>query len=315
MAKMVVLGNGFDLSSKLKSSYRDFMDYRIPQEKKDTLDSFYESTFNISSNNGSKNISRLVFKNSEALHDCQPIPLNSKENIEELTCWDIFLYYKYNQNDDIDKNDKTIPWYNIEEDILNFISIQDKDAAPYVVDFSTLFKKICIRTLNNYPNKTLQRATLVCNALLYNLRLGNDYSNKLPLSFLHDELIEFERAFKEYIFYQSQQNDYRTSSIDLFYKIAGGGREEFYILNFNYTVPLSNLYNVKHRNIHGNIDSNVIFGVDTKNFTPHEEQYVFTKTYRLLTEKEFSSPAPLPSNLDSIVFFGHSLKYKARICL
>lgn len=301
MNEIVVLGNGFDLASGLKSSYSDFMETRINVVKKNYLVDFYSATKNITGFSSTKYLMGLRFSDSVVQDYYQKVQFKENEEIKDLTFWDVYLFYKHHYTD----NDDEILWYDIESDINTFII----DGFPN--NYKTLQKNVSIYFLNESLNPHSDRIPMVCSVLISYLR-EEDYSDKTTLDFLFDELRRFEGAFKKYIQNEAENANYDSNAINIANKIIKSKNSSIYVLNFNYTTPFVNQDEIiKVRNIHGKTTNEIIFGIDTKNITPKKEQYKFTKTYRLLTKNnndhkdEF--PLPDPNYLNRINFFGHSL--------
>ena len=142
--------------------------------------------------------------------------------------------------------------------------------------------------------------------------------SSFPLSsqWFLDELKAFERQFSDYLQKEVNNNtDYISNAVKLI-EMMSNDEDKIHILNFNYTNPFklessksadntANNLIKSITNVHGTCsECNIIFGTDaTETLLP--DTHIFTKTYRKMLQ---STPKnALPSNIEEIRFYGHSL--------
>lgn len=110
----------------------------------------------------------------------------------------------------------------------------------------------------------------------------------------------------------------------ILYKITKGNK--YNLLSFNYTYfskallsttsslgmisPITEKMHpincVASQNIHGNLDSHIIIGIDELSINENELLYRFTKTYRILGLEDYEESC-LSKSIKEIIFYGHSL--------
>lgn len=133
-----------------------------------------------------------------------------------------------------------------------------------------------------------------------------EHSKEYLYDFLFQQLVEFENRFKKYLAQEViEHKDYEEKCKSLIKKIKGG--ERFNLLSFNYTTPDVGM---EHRvNIHGDLDGDIIMGIDSENISAQSQLslFKFTKTYRVMTQSAQRQDIVLSKDIKTISFFGHSL--------
>lgn len=139
---------------------------------------------------------------------------------------------------------------------------------------------------------------------------------------LLEELKEVEKDFIEYLNEEIVRSTEYIDNTKSLIKILIGVCNPFNIISFNYTEPWSTEYNLHTYlnslqlfiNIHGSLlTNNIIFGIDENRISSDNSGYKFTKVSRIieLHTKNIKHETPiesvLSSNIDKIVFYGHSL--------
>jgi len=338
--QLLILGNGFDLSCKLKSQYKDFFEYIFNENNS----SNYKLNFWLCIFRELSQQDKFMKKNtwtdieSQILNQLRYIEFLSdrgfldtyhfkieKGKMEREISDRISLYEKFNyseaemisttfnvikylfENDHFlvkEKDGKDIE--ELENTKLSFddlIYTLQTDLRELEDAFSTFLSN---QIYSNIPNNKK-------NSENYLSQFGKEYSyssfNLITALFVSNykvnksnaPLLELIRKSNNY----SEINDIDTSSIASF-PIGRNYQLENWILSFNYTIPL----NFKRlRNVHGNIiDRNIIFGIDYDKVNSFfdTEPVNFTKSFRILDSKINNSTIPL-SNLDNILFYGHGL--------
>ena len=338
--QLLILGNGFDLSCKLKSQYKDFFEYIF--DKNNSCDyslNFWLCIFKeLSEQNHSMNGSSWTDIESQILNQLRYIEFLSdrgfldtyhfkfeQDKMKRVISDRIPLYEKFNyseaemisttfkviknlfENDHFlvkEKDGKDIEELeNIKLSFDELIYILQTDLRELEDAFSTFLAN---QIYSNIPNNKM-------NSENYLSQFGKQYSyfsfnlvtallvSNYKVNKSNAPLLDFIRKSNNY----SEINEIDTSSIATF-PIGRNYQLENWILSFNYTIPLNF---ERLRNVHGNIiDRNIIFGIDydkVNNFFVNEPVN-FTKSFRILDSKINNSTIPL-SNLDNILFYGHGL--------
>lgn len=230
----------------------------------------------------------------------------------------------------LDKTDGT--WYDIERTINNFILSKclfnkpDKSIFPYVDSLLNDIKNNTFILENSYYSTSSRylRSIGWFNFIIFVLLFKhNDVINGNSCSYMLEELYEFENSFSSYIKKNiSSHKEYNENICKLFHKIKGLSKNKnANLLTFNYTNPsLYGCHIKKTKNIHGNIfnksklnHSPIIIGIDSdidpiykENSSDYQNIFSFTKTKRILSMVDDYTNV-LDSNIDEIIFFGHSL--------
>lgn len=312
--EIVILGNGFDISCGLNSSYSDFynMRYHGKHKSKDIQPSDFS----------------LIGATCEdiCVEDYNWKTLNFENYDKTITFWDLAIY-------DAKKTSGT--WQDFESFIKETLNII-YDSLKYVIDY------LNVPSLSNWSldsviflEKNQESAKRLFSFLYLRAKTDSDtfyapLTYELISNFLLKELKTFEDEFCNYMLkeIQSPQTEYEFNSKDLLRKIQNKAYAvTSNIVTFNYTTPThihTNHYGgelikkwVKH--IHGDLDNhNIIFGINVSDISPMSFESEngsgyfnnpllkkFTKTYRTLS---LTNIIPLYTNDTSVIkFFGHSL--------
>ncbi|MFC7281532.1 bacteriophage abortive infection AbiH family protein [Apilactobacillus apinorum] len=276
-------------------------------------------------NYGNKIFSAALNKTTDDLLYASNLLDNSK-TLDSINFW-LFLLIWINFKDEKNKN-----WYDIEKCIKNFLT----DEASSIFRYKTIKLekyKLLINSLNNNVNwnnpDTTNNVDLIILVAIYNkIKKDEDL-----FAFLFNQLNEFEKSFSDYIREQIEQKDYFSKNRRFITNICNNRLSN--ILSFNY-IPLTgrsfeenNLsdntelkYINNYENIHGNVyneinyrfESPIIFGIDSNYDSKNkiDEKYKshinkFTKTSRILNFSNRKTSKILDKNIDTIIFFGHSL--------
>lgn len=319
MEQLIILGNGFDLASCLRSKYYDFYDSRY----KDSL------TYKINSY-------MTWIEDNDNINEYP-----EKESLKDITIWDI-IFHHFEQV-------KDKPWTDVEKTIhkylenIYFACIHKEKTNPY-------------NTIMEYPNykNEFVRYKAIVRLLSWKLGLDEDnyscvdtgwtWSMEEQKKFRWDvfkgqilkDLYCFEMSFANYLRGATNRKGYKQFANSLLKAIIQRYDEngkncsmplkglKTSVLSFNYTgldefdksntIPI-----VNYRNVHGKLSGKerTIFGIDLDNLKQSESIsginnsslfLDFTKTFRTLklassygVEKLFSK------NVDRIKFYGHGL--------
>jgi len=265
----------------------------------------------------------------------------------KLSFWDLFFWYLirientsqdlswfnvetiindfiFNKNSSQKVNIKNLDNY-IRKDIINMQEFRLPNTKTYIK------KEYLDDILNTYEFK--DKLLILFGEVL---KIKGSDSNFSIHDILLSELCELEESFRCYITLimdhitpsKTNKSIYRDNFLELINNKSSN--RFFYLLNFNYSCISSSLnteaqvsqatgsviiqrgkikYNVIEVNVHGNFNRIAIFGVDQSKVPADDPGYIFTKTYRKISnqEKLISFSLPHIKDIDEIVFFGHSL--------
>lgn len=339
MKNLVVMGNGFDLSCNLKSKYSDFFSYKYPdfttayfkdnflalQKKKIILQnsekSISDRKYKIKSqeendilkNEGNHLFKKRMMEEIEKSRELVEYELTRLEELEvdflatvdefmkdlNFSIWDYLFMLRSEQ-----VNAENILWSDVEKDILDVLIDTDN------IEFKEM--------LHIYVNSKKFR---IKNRLVTVERFFLEQNYDDIYDFLLQELNLFENSFKDYLVGQTseQKNRYQSKAHEVFKSIVYEKNQknkhiitddEFYVINFNYTRPFSNLEKRRinfMNNVHGSLFSDeIIFGIDGFSELPESLNF-FTKTSRIMSLNIDKKEAiPNKQEIENIYFFGHS---------
>lgn len=298
-SRLIILGNGFDLQAGLKSSFNDYYD----SLNSDILGELELELGKINTsaefNQFIKALKMSITSPSDFSNVLSILTLRRNTG---LTFWDYVLFFEH-----IDNNN--IGWADVEKDIQVFL---ENDVNKLL----TLKSKLSGYDSPSF-DATNKRTTFLFYVMVYVFELMPSQGQETELNqFLISELNRFENKFAEFLDKQThnQGSNFNYGYEEKAAKIlkALGRNECSNILSFNYTTPVSIKNNqrlqMKIRNVHGDLNSHIIIGIDQSSAKDNKNNYLFTKTYRIMElandKKENHS---LDSNIKSIIFYGHSL--------
>lgn len=295
--QLIVLGNGFDLQCGLKSRFRDFFEPRFEKIKSvSEYGNEYWKTF--ISNNG-------------------------------LTLWDFILR----------ENDKSL-WCDVEGTIEKWVlSAEERSKKGSIVNkaIAAIGKHPFDRTptfsvngrlLEEQDDEAFMFGSIArCSLVNEPTFAVDERARERFLVLLKEELHKLEEAFKKYLKDEvSSNSDYVKKCQRLYKAIENDNKascDDFCVstsvLSFNYTNLISCFFDGGEYgtfvNIHGDLDNEIIFGIDGKECMDNPEAVKFTKTYRLMqrggadTENLINTANSfnLQNATDVIKFYGHSL--------
>lgn len=335
--KIVVLGNGFDRASGLKTSYKEFFEahsnivekcekliknnnekkFPFLEDVEEDIGKYFILNNRAISEKAENDIKNIINKN------VQEVRKNIYKDIvsSDLNFW--FFYFHGNKKD---RN-----WYDVEQDIKELITNVEKITEiekawnPFRMISFNFFGTNRTRDILESNKKKISKDLLYNinereKKLLYYKLILSKHDGVDLFTALMNELEEFEEIFKNYIYGQyisiTKFPDINFPYLNNFLRLADNLDKEYYIINFNYTsvkkcleVGTPKKYNINENNVHGRYDSKVIFGIDQEKIDEGTYQFSFTKTYRKIKEMNQINTFSLPvaSTVDEIVFFGHSL--------
>lgn len=286
--ELVVLGNGFDLECGLSSSFRSFVDDR------------------------------------KAFFDGKP-QLPAGAPAYTRTIWDSLL-------DGLATRHGDPLWCNVEDAIAEWLvprhgeptidrTLSLLGATPRATGTGDEFQ------LSTGQADAAERAVARQLRERFPLPPG-DWDRQRLLAITHQDLSAYERDFSAYLDYQVDATEGYQDRANLLLRqllLQETPDEDSYdlsagVLSFNYTRPAEppalSGHETVYVNIHGNLGSEIVFGVDGTEIMGEPDILPFTKTYRLMAfdlpdiEGLIHTPSPRPL-LDRgtalIKFYGHSL--------
>lgn len=275
--ELIVLGNGFDLSVGLKSSYDDFLTYKLgnldnPEENIATeilaknedqflkaakeyinslLNEIWQLPFiplKINDDMFAEYRKNLTFNplTKEQFYEKYQVLQKYNSFINSLrnngwSFWEINLLITYAQD---------LNWRDVEQKIADLVQInRNPRTGEKIGSFRTDVLKSKINGIvqvsasdKNRSDKLL--AIIVFQNQIPNTKKGIEISeySELAIEFnnlLDTDLKKFEESFKYYIYNISSEESYQNNKDDMLTKLAGGSfvGGTFNLLNFNYTVP------------------------------------------------------------------------------
>ncbi|WP_203622003.1 AbiH family protein [Apilactobacillus nanyangensis] len=272
-------------------------------------------------------------------NDATKIATEIKSNLDSLN-EELLSSFEYDDNNNFNfwealavvTNTNEGSWYDIEKLIKDFIFCR----YPSGDSNTSIFKQIenFMNELNNnnylmstnyfspYPRK-LKSCSYFCFVIYILIHKNKNAIDNFQSYHLLNELYEFENNFADYIIDNIKTNKSYESNIEslinTLMKISKNRSSNLF--TFNYTRPQLSSCNIKKsKNIHGNINNSsqrnnspVIIGIDNKidekyknNEKDYQNIFSFTKTKRILSLVDENIDV-LDSNIDEIIFFGHSL--------
>ena len=291
--QLIILGNGFDLACKLKSSYFDFFQYHFAEvAKHSTIQNYYER--------------ELLNKNFEDI-------------LKKISFWDVIFIYEYcNQ-----KLNEQSEWNNIEDTIykvLHYLVSEDSSTnlsgatkglldnfKHYRIYYSDFIFKELIKFENCFNNYIFEQ-----------IDSNNNYFNTFvpqKLSMLiKDDLLGCQSKNLSILSFNYTLTEENTKNIKI-------SPSDTFMLSTSdeLSTPLVDILNT-WVNIHGKVDNErihekpIIFGIDLNtvnklniNSSECKLEVKFTKTFRTAINNFSHSTISLPQTIDLITFYGHSL--------
>jgi len=282
---------------------------------------------------------RINNLNSEIYRELKSY-INSDINVWDLIFWYLEIYEKKSNIlwSDVENIIEEIVTNNSKNIKINFFGNSDFDTMSDLKNITITtnkFHKALLLSTYNYNLAEIWDYLTQQNKIAYLLSEFYNINNEVikeedAFDFLIEELIKFENIFREYIcnimnivnHNRTLQKLYRNNLMKLF---ETKECRNVYLLNFNYTgfdslkeeaknnittIQRDNIfYNIEECNVHGVCNKITIFGIDQDDKETLSSNYIFTKTYRKMQNQNSvqSSNIPIKSDVDEIIFYGHSL--------
>ena len=300
LKQLIVLGNGFDLASGLKSTYYDFFDYIYGQP--------------IVNNTNSNNFWYDIFQNykEDTIEDWADIEeqiLVQLKNIEYLYNEKILIEGRGDSETsslaESEHKENNIPnnlYVTLEFLLPYFVKVRSEKTTQNILKKQLLileddFRKYLLSiTKNNADDGIYYKYYMKSKVLNKYIQLCNSSE-----SHNSDLVSKLENTT---IFNHSPQIKKFDETLSEIYKEKNSN--ENLVLTFNYT-KVWDVENV--RNIHGDLDNgNIIFGIDYDKLNNNFKKapIEFSKSYRVL-ENGLISTFDISSDIDIIKIYGHGL--------
>ena len=270
--KLLILGNGFDLSCDLMSKFSDFSNYKFFTDNK-TNGSLIQS-----------NIWYLLlyyyyYTSSEIFP-----PSPERSNVKKVEWIDIENFIK-----------KILIGEYIEiYDI--FEEIEKKN-----------YKKRDFRSTKSIKNDVAGAKIRIISSILH----STSSKNKTIRDVLFYELKRLELDFCDYLnsHINGEYNEKAKKLLSTISENCSSPAPVLFIINFNYTNSYNHDHNVVL--VHGSLEKkNVIFGIDCSDVEKEKynsKNYRFSKAWRKINNDEETIKIPPKGDIDELIFYGHSL--------
>ncbi len=286
-SKLLVIGNGFDLTSNAKTSYSDFFNSDYYSETRSSVNAIiekYEKTMSI------------AYKD---IHNCN------------FNCWDLLFCAEAHYNNDQETHTNR-NWCDIERLIHD--TLVDKINFGKNLNFSWKRVFFILKHMlgdqlpRNYFVTADSVATKIMVTYLSYLQDPTLYNENSFYEWLLNELKKFEISFGKYILSETKSSDYIIKAFKLI-SIITDSTEKLSVDSFNYSSIPNSIVQLRH--INGDT-SHPIFGID---LTYEEESNnpalkCFTKTSRRISQDTHNLNQSTDWNSEVIthaIVFGHSL--------
>lgn len=292
----VILGNGFDLHCKLKTSYSHFFNSNIETYKK-----VAEWRINMVMSNWHNSYTNMRIGNRLSFWRNEPV-------LNQLTVWDLFFLIKtaHYQNNDLLLNNPNIRWCDIESEMIKSLTESDKHSYSEANALNWHNVYLC---LNNSMGMFKTDDVVLLESYILFKTNGNPPRDKMTFfRFLLKQLNTFEKRFGEYINKQYiKSNDYYQNCSLFIKKVFGHFRNIDSVDYFNYGRNKLFISKKKLNLINGDYE-NPIFGIDTRKTSSNNSEYIFTKnSRRILGDKIHSEVIETNTNYKNVFVYGHSL--------
>ena len=290
---LYIIGNGFDLYLKLKTSYDDFFETKLESNNNE---------YSVMR----KNIWQDIEKKAKGLFDGAELSkVINRTKLPELQNNSIFLLYLL-----LEKDNEIEYWNDVEKKIFPCAKELEKLSELNDESFLKEFQYFTNEYIEDFKQNEEIIRKIILRKCIQQKKYHEDYNYLV-------ELNKFEKEFGNYI--AQINNDLFDIGMGTFKdkNIECKVRKIFevdnnitnIVINFNYTTYLEKMdYISEMTNIHGTFE-NPIFGIDNTEIGNDREFYYLTKTSRVLFNNTIKEEFKLPNKIEisKICFFGHSL--------
>ena len=290
---LYIIGNGFDLYLKLKTSY----------------DNFFEAKLENNNNEYSiikENMQKYIEKKAKGLFDGAELSkvINGTKP-PELQNNSIFLLYLL-----LEKDNEIEYWNDVEKKIFPCAKELEKLSELNDENFLKEFQYFTNEYIENFKENEEIIRKIILRKYIQQKKYCDDYNYLVELNKFEKEFGDYIKEINEKVFTEDVNSFRDNKFIDKIHKVFQEDKNEINIvINFNYTTYLKEMdYISEMTNVHGTFE-NPIFGIDNTEIGNDREFYYLTKTSRVLFNNTIKKEFKLPNNIEisKICFFGHSL--------
>lgn len=267
-SQLLIVGNGFDLCCKLNSAYADFYKQQFDSE---IIEIFRSNNIN-------------------------PTFDKDKDYVGKYDLLELILLDTYSE----DESGKIL-WKDIESTIAESVNF-DKQSYLYKILHKSTDAKIwfMIQMLQGiHGEESLKSKQSIIDIFKKSLhKLEEEF-----MIYIKDQVTNDGPSF---------DSDYMTNTEILYNYLTDRKWSETYVINFNYTylskTDINKFY--EYKNVHGRYSDGIVLGIDISSINDENKEFLdLSKTYRkmVLDAQSNSETKPLPKEVKSIKFFGHSL--------
>jgi len=291
---LYIIGNGFDLYLKLKTSYDNFFEAKLENNNNNEYSIIKE------------NMQKYIEKKAKGLFDGAELSkVINGTKLPELQNNSIFLLYLL-----LEKDNEIEYWYDVEKKIFPCVKEFEKLSELNDESFLKEFRYFTYEYLKDFrPNEEIIRK-IILRKCIQQKKYCDDYNYLVELNKFEKEFGDYIKEINEKVFTEDVNGFRDNKFIDKIHKVFQEDKNETNIvINFNYTTYLKEMdYISEMTNVHGTFE-NPIFGIDNTEIGNDREFYHLTKTSRVLFNNTIKEEFKLPNKIEisKICFFGHSL--------
>ena len=290
---LYIIGNGFDLYLKLKTSYDDFFETKLESNNNE---------YSVMR----KNIWQDIEKKAKGLFDGAELSkVINRTKLPELQNNSIFLLYLL-----LEKDNEIEYWNDVEKKIFPCAKELEKLSELNDESFLKEFQYFTNEYIEDFKQNEEIIRKIILRKCIQQKKYREDYNYLVELNKFEKEFGDYIKEINEKVFTEDVNGFRDNKFIDKIHKVFQEDKNETNIvINFNYTTYLKEMdYISEMTNVHGTFE-NPIFGIDNTEIGNDREFYYLTKTSRVLFNNTIKEDFKLPNKIEisKICFFGHSL--------
>lgn len=290
---LYIIGNGFDLYLKLKTSYNDFFETKLESNNNE---------YSVMRKNIWQDIEKKakgLFNGAElskSINGAKPPKLQNNS---------IFLLYLL-----LEKDNEIEHWNDVEKKIFPCAKELEKLSELNDESFLKEFQYFTNEYIEDFKENEEIIRKIILRKCIQQKKYCDNYNYLVELNKFEKEFGDYIKEINEKVFTEDVNSFRDNKFIDKIHKVFQEDKNEINIvINFNYTTYLKEMdYISEMTNVHGTFE-NPIFGIDNTEVGNDREFYYLTKTSRVLFNNTIKEEFKLPNNIEisKICFFGHSL--------
>ena len=290
---LYIIGNGFDLYLKLKTSYDDFFETKLESNNNE---------YSVMR----KNIWQDIEKKAKGLFDGAELSkVINRTKLPELQNNSIFLLYLL-----LEKDNEIEYWNDVEKKIFPCAKELEKLSELNDESFLKEFQYFTNEYIEDFKQNEEIIRKIILRKCIQQKKYREDYNYLVELNKFEKEFGDYIKEINEKVFTEDVNGFRDNKFIDKIHKVFQEDKNETNIvINFNYTTYLKEMVFISEMTtVHGTFE-NPIFGIDNTEIGNDREFYYLTKTSRVLFNNTIKEEFKLPNKIEisKICFFGHSL--------